>query len=139
MIARPRSDPSKLIDPGYGARKSKTEHRSPAKIKRDAERAEEQHQLELIGRCQAKRDAEKIEAENELEDFRGVARKEIEATKWVDIGLPRDPDSRGVVAWPGEQVATIASKLLGIEIGQVIRRKRGRRIIYIDPGMKPRI
>ena len=129
---------STLIDPGYGPRTSKTDHRSPAKIRRDAERAEQKRLNDQIDQCLKIRSAEKIELEERLEDYQHDERTIVEANSWTDIGLPRYPTSTGVVPWPGEKVSTISSKLLHIDEGEVLQRKRGRRIIYVHASMIPR-
>jgi hypothetical protein len=116
----------------------KTDHRSPAKIKRDAERAEKKRINENLDQMLNAKHEEINELADELDADRFCERKLVDANTWTDIGYPRYPASRGVVPWPSERVSTIASKLLGIEVGEVLQRKRGRRIIYVHPGMIPR-
>jgi hypothetical protein len=115
-----------------------TPHRSPAKIRRDEERRLEKRENDIMAQCYNVRDAKKREQEDHTELLRDNERKLVNETAWTDLGLPRNPDSKGVVPWKGERVATVASERLGVEIGMVLLRKRGRRIIYVHPGMIPR-
>ena len=128
VIPTPRPEPQK----------PRADHRSPAKIKRDAERAEQRRLNDQIDQCDRLRNAETIADQERLEEYQSDERKIVDAKAWTDEGHPLDPDSRGVVPWPGERVSTIASKLLGIEVGEVLQRKRGRRIIYVHASMIPR-
>jgi hypothetical protein len=133
-----RSGQQTIVIPTPSPDSPKTDHRSPAKIKRDAERAEQKRLNDQIDQCNRLRNAETLKLEERFEEYKTDERKIVNANAWTDEGHPRDPDSRGVVPWPGERVSTIASKLLGIEVGEVLQRKRGRRIIYVHASMIPR-
>lgn len=60
----------------------------------------------------------------------------MKANTWIDNGYPKEPGAVGIVPWKGEKVSMVASKLLSVEVGEVLQRKRGRRVIYVHPSFK---
>ncbi|MGA2625668.1 MAG: hypothetical protein ABSF63_01220 [Candidatus Bathyarchaeia archaeon] len=117
-----RSGQQTITIPTQHSEPQKTDHRSPAKIKRDAERADQKRINENLDQMLNAKHEEINELADELDGDRFVERKLVNANTWTDMSYPQDPDSRGVVPWPGE----------------VLQRKRGRRIIYVHASMIPR-